>query len=445
MFSTILKREIQEYIKSAKFLIGLGITVALLVVSTIINIQDYKTRHQDYLDAQRDLTKDTFYVRVLRPPQMLSILAQGKDRKLGNSLTMTYLGLPYRTSGYLGAYRSKHSQFVSGFSSVDFAFVVRVVLSLMVIFLAYNSISEEKARGTLKQVLANSLPRDQLLLGKFVGGLCVVLASLLISALIVTLIMQFHPAVSFTGSDWTRILSILGVSALYLIFFYSLSLFVSVVVNRPAVTLMVLLQIWIFLIIIYPNLGVIAANYFYPLPSEQEISQQKRAAFQSYEEEHKKVRDAFSKAVRSAQPVPEEIGKRNIELSIIQTDSRYQVDKEFSRKLTSQMRFAQNFSILSPAVLFDQAVNRYTKTGMGEFERFMDGVYRHWQKLTERQKLRYEDLKAYRDAKLPEFTYSSESISRNFLLTLPQWILLILFSLIFFILAYVKFLRKDVR
>jgi len=149
--------------------------------------------------------------------------------------------------------------------------------------------------------------------------------------------------------------------------------------------------------------------------------------------------------VRSAQPVPEEIGKRNLELSIIQTDSRYQVDKEFSRKLTGQMRFAQNFSIFSPAVLFDRAVNRYTKTGMGEFEKFMDGVYRHWQKLIERQKLRYEDLKAYREAKLPEFTYSSESISRNFILTLPQWILLFLFSLIFFILAYVKFLRKDVR
>lgn len=279
----------------------------------------------------------------------------------------------------------------------------------------------------------------------FAGGLCVILGSLLISVLVVTIIMQFHPAVLLFGSDWTRILSILGVSALYLIFFYSLSLFVSVVVNRPAVTLMVLLQIWIFLIIIYPNLGVIAANHLYPLPSAQEILQQKRAAVQPYEEEYKQVRDAFSKAVRSAQPVPEEIGKRNIELSILQTDSRFQVDKEFSRKLTGQMKFAQNFSILSPAVLFDRAVNRYTKTGMGEFERFMDGVYRHWQKLTERQKLRYEDLKAYREAKLPEFTYSSESISRNFISTLPQWILLFLFSLIFFILAYVKFLKKDVR
>jgi ABC-type transport system involved in multi-copper enzyme maturation permease subunit len=445
MFVTIIKREILEYIKSAKFLIGLGITIALLVISTIINIQDFKTRHQDYLDAQRDLTKDTFYVRVLRPPQMLSILAQGKDRKLGNSLTMTYLNLPYRTSGYLGAYRSQHSQFMAGFAAVDFAFVVRVVLSLMVIFLAYNAISEEKSRGTLKQVLANSLPRDQLLLGKFAGGLFVVLGSLLISAIVVALIMLFHPAISVGGSDWTRILSILGMSALYLICFYTLSLFVSVAGNRPAITLMVLLQVWIFVIIIYPNLGVIAADHLYPLPSEQEIAQQKRTAFQSYEEEFKRVRDAFTKAVRSAQRVPEEIGRRNIELWTIKTDLNYQVDKEFSRKLTGQMKFAQNISLLSPAVLFDQAVNRYAKTGMREFESFMDGVYRHWQKMTERQKLRYEDTKAYREAKLLEFTYPSEPLSKDFVWTLPQWILLFLFSLIFFVLAYVKFIKKDVR
>ena len=199
------------------------------------------------------------------------------------------------------------------------------------------------------------------------------------------------------------------------------------------------------MIIILPNLGVIAANNLDPLPSEQEIAQQKRAAFLPYEEEFKKVRDTFTQAVRSAQAVPEEIGKRNIELWTIQTDMNFQVDSEFSRKLTAQMNFAQNFSFLSPAVLLDQAVNRYARTGMGEFEKFMEGVYRHWQKLAERMKLRYEDIKAYKETNLPEFSYLSESLSESFTITLPQWILLFLFSLIFFILAYVKFLKKDVR
>lgn len=444
MLSAIMKREILEYIKSAKFMIGLGITTVLIAVSTMINIQDYKIRQQDYLDAQRDLTKDTFYVRVLRPPQILSILSQGQDRKLGNSLTMTYLNLPYRTSGYLGQYASKHHQYAAGFEAVDFAFVVRVVLSLMVIFLAYNAVSEEKSQGTLKQSLANAVPRDKILLGKFSGGLFVVLGSLLISAVVALLILLFHPAVSIQGADWLRFLSILGVSALYLSCIYSLCLFVSVAVNRPSAALMILLQIWIFLVIILPNLGVIAANSLYPLPSEQEIARRKEAAFMPYEEEAKKVREAFSRGVSSGD-LTEDIGRRNSELWIMQADMFFQVDREFSRRLTAQKNFAQNIAILSPAVLFDRVVNRYARTGVAEFERFMEGVHRHWQKLADRQKLRYADVKAWKETPLPEFSYQSEPLARSFARSLTQWFLLFLFGLIFFVMAYARFLKKDVR
>lgn len=445
MISTIIKREILEYLKSAKFLIGLSVTVILITISTIINIQDFKLRHQDYLDAQREMTGDRFYIRVFRQPQVLSTLVQGKERKLGNRVQFTYLDIPYRTSGYMGAYTSQHHRYLAGFSAVDFSFVVRVVLSLMVVFLAYNAISEEKTHGTLKLMLANRLPRDQLLLGKFIGGLLVVLGSLLISAILSLLIMLFHPAISVAGSDWARIFGLLGVSALYLIFFYTLSLFVSVMVNRPSISLMVLLQVWIFLIIIYPNLGVIAAEKLYKLPSQQEIAQQKMAAFQPYEEEFKKVREEFHNLVAKRENVPNKLAVRNIELNSIRAEKEYQVDKEFSKKLTRQMKMAQTISILSPAVAYDKASNRLARTGLADHERFMEGVFRHWQKHVELTKLRRMDRKAYRKTKLPEFTYPSETTAQSFVATLPQWLVLIAFSIIFFALAYTGFLKKDVR
>lgn len=445
MITTIIKREILEYLKSAKFLIGLSITVILITISTIINIQDFKLRQQDYLDAKREMTGDTFYIRVFRQPQVLSTLVQGKDRKLGNRAQFTYLDIPYRTSGYMGQYTSQHHRYLAGFASVDFAFVVRVVLSLMVIFLAYNSISEEKTHGTLKLMLANRLPRDQLLLGKFIGGLLVVLGSLLISAIISLLIMLFHPAISVAGSDWGRILGLLGMSALYLICFYTLSLFVSVIVNRPSISLMVLLQVWIFLIIIYPNLGVIAAEKLYRLPSQQEIGQQKKAAFQPYEEEFKKVREEFHNLVAKRENVPKEISLKNVELNAIRAEKEYQVDTEFSKKLTRQMELAQTISILSPAVVYDQAASRLARTGLAEHERFIDGVYNHWQKHVELTKLWRIDREALRKKKLPEFTYPSETTAQSFVATLPQWLILIAFSIIFFALAYTAFLKKDVR
>ena len=47
MLRTIIKREILEYLKSAKFLIGIGVTLILATGSTIINVQDYKLRKQE--------------------------------------------------------------------------------------------------------------------------------------------------------------------------------------------------------------------------------------------------------------------------------------------------------------------------------------------------------------------------------------------------------------
>ena len=69
MLRTIIKREILEYLKSAKFLIGLGITLALAAGSTVINVQDYKGRLQDYQSASQELKSDRFYKRLYRPPR----------------------------------------------------------------------------------------------------------------------------------------------------------------------------------------------------------------------------------------------------------------------------------------------------------------------------------------------------------------------------------------
>ena len=46
MLKAIVQREILEYLMSSKFLIGLGLTVALMGMSTFINIDDYQQRQQ---------------------------------------------------------------------------------------------------------------------------------------------------------------------------------------------------------------------------------------------------------------------------------------------------------------------------------------------------------------------------------------------------------------
>jgi ABC-type transport system involved in multi-copper enzyme maturation permease subunit len=445
MLKTIVVREILEYLKSARFVIGLGITLALAAGSTVINLQDYKARLQDYQSASQEMKSDRFYQRLYRPPQVLSTLIQGKDRKLGNSITVTYLDIPSTTSGYMGQGRSLHNRLVSGFAAVDFAFIVRVVLSLMVIFIAYNAVSEEKTSGTLKLTLSNRVPRDQLLLGKFLGGWLVILGSLAVAALVSLIIVLSHSFVAFASGEWTRLLAFIGLSALYLTVFYGVSLFVSVLVDRPSVSLMILLQAWVFLIVIYPNLGVIAAENLHTLPSQEQIAQQKAAAFEPYAAEQRKVQEAFTKAVQSGTEVPKDIAVRNAELWILRADLGHQVDEEFGRKLTAQTNLARAISSLSPAVLFDQAAERFGRTGMAEYERFMREVYRYWQQHCERSKLMYADREAYKKAPPVDFRVPVESTAEAFAATWLDWLLLAFFALALFALAYTAFLKKDVR
>jgi hypothetical protein len=317
------------------------------------------------------MTGDRFYTQVFRQPEVLSTLVQGKDRKLGNRLQMTYLDLPYRNSGYMGDFTSQHHRFMAGFAAIDFAFVIRIVLSLMVVFLAYNAISEEKFQGTLKLMLANRLPRDQLLWGKFLGGLIVIIVLLLIATILSVVIMLIHPVISLGKAEWIRILLMFSISILYLISFYTLTIFVSTLVNRPAIAMLILLQVWVFLIIIYPNLDVITAENFYKHPTEQEIGIQKVAAFQPYENEYKKVREEFHNAIVSSGRPNEENSKPNFELSAKQAELDHQVDMEFSNDLNRQMKLAQYIAILSPAVLYDKVIQRLARTDMTSFERFI--------------------------------------------------------------------------
>jgi len=441
MIGVIYKREILDHLKSAKFLIGFGLTIAIAAAATVINTQDYGRRRQDYRAAQRDLQGNKFDILIYRPPEILSILVQGKDRALGNKASINYLNIPDRLTGYMSARRGARPKSISGFGSVDFAFLVRVILSLLVIFLAYDAVAEEKQSGTLKLALANALPRSSLLIGKAAAGLTVVLGSLLAAASVAGLIMMVHPAVDLSGADAVRILSLVAVSALYLTVFYMLSLLVSTAVKRPAIALMVLLQLWIFLVVVYPHLGVSIAENFFRLPTDREMAEKKQAAFAPYDEELKKVQERYYKGDMSPAG-----GGRYVELQAMRSRLENDVNREFGLRLSAQEGLARWISVLSPAALYSTAAEQYARTGIGEYERFMESIERYWKtKYMDLQMLRFKDLAAYRKAAVPAFEHPAEPTSEAWAATAPQVLVLTLLALIFFAAASTAFIRKDVR
>ena len=441
MLKTIIIREIQEYIKSKKFLIGMFITVVLVVITTIINIEDYVKRQQDYLDAKREMGK----TNVFRPPQSLSIIAVGKDRKLGNRVEITSTSNPIMSTGYLGLNHSKHRQFISAFSGIDFLFVIRVVLSMLVIFFAYNAVSEEKAHGSLKLILSNNIPRDKVILGKSIGGLCVIGIPLIISFLLSLLIMLVHPLVSLTLSDLVLIIGIFFTSLLYLTVFYTVSLVVSVLINKPSTALMILLQIWVFIVILYPNISVFIADKSYTMMSEGELRVKKFEISNPYFKKAHNLRNEYRKKNSNMKSwdYANPLLVQSYEASNTGFRMMYKVLRDHENTLLNQAENAYKIGIFSPAVVLDRITLHFSRTDIYEFEHFLDGVSQLYHAFRKRDNTPITDIDRLEN--MPEFAYRSETVSKRFLNVAGDMLILFMYSIIFMTVAYTLFLKKDVR
>jgi ABC-type transport system involved in multi-copper enzyme maturation permease subunit len=89
-------------------------------------------------------------------------------------------------------------------------------------------------------------------------------------------------------------------------------------------------------------------------------------------------------------------------------------------------------------------MQRLAGTDIREFDHFMEGVRRHWDKYIERWAFRYTDFKQYQEAKLPEFGYVVQSAGECIAQTLHQWVILFLLSVIFFVTAHMVFVKRDI-
>ncbi len=444
MIWIIARKELLEYLKSLRFVIGFSVTIALTVLSTVMNVNDFKARQDDCVSAQQEIKFDGYRVPIYRTPEVLSVLVEGKDRKLGNNAQIDPMNVPSKTSGYMGEYASQHHRYVSGFSSVDFAFVVRIVMSLLVIFLMYTAISEEKVRGTLKLSLANPLPRSTLLMGKLTGGLITVLLSLLVAFLVSIVILLVNPSVALGTEEWLRLGAVFGISALYLILFFAMSLFVSVTVNRPSVALTVLLQIWVFLAIVYPQIATAVIENAYKLPTQEQLDDRKAAASLPFQKEMLKVNEEIRANMAKGNSPDLSLIARLTDLGAKQAEARYGVDMETNNRMNHQLALVNTVTILSPMALYDQVAVRFSRTGSEEFDLFVAAVKRYWQVYVDMSKERFRNPQAPRQ-KLPPFTSTHESLGASFVGSSVQIIILVLLTVMFAALAYARFLRKDVR
>lgn len=447
MVWTITKREIYDNLLSSRFALATILCLILIVLGTYVSIRDYEKRMDEYsvgIQEQKG-PRAAYEPKVYRKPEVLGIFGQGLERRLG--MIADYREYSSRgmivLTGEMGTYGSRQSAYLSNLASIDFNFVVRVVMSLLAIFLAYDAVSGEREAGVLKLSFANSVPRAHILMGKFLGGIFCLVIPLTMSSIIALLMMQLSDAVQLGEAEWGRLGIILLLSMLYLAMFYAIGLFVSCITKRSTTTLIVSMLIWILLVVIIPNVGPAMVKRFRHRMSRDEMMSQAAKLHADYSERYRRK---FGSAMDSWDDT-EDIRRQKTEHRFKLTSALFKLFQEHTRELDRETDAGRWIARLSPASAFSFASNTFARTDIGTYKRFMDSVEVIFNMADSFMRLSRQEREE-QDKLLNDYEYSfrmSEALADSFRDATPDIILLLLFGVIFFMGAYASFIKYDVR
>ena len=218
----ITKRELYDNLNSLRFALATVLLLALMLTNAVVHLREQPVRMQKYRDAATQslnaLTSRTDLYdlaqkgpqRLYKKPSLLRFCTDG-----GDSLLPT---LAHAASHFWGDrdlkcfWRMTYPPATPNLKNIDpdatkidWAFVIGYVLSLIALLFTFDAVSGEREHGTLRLMLANSIPRHTVLIGKFLGAFISVNIPLVIAVLMNLLLISTSSAVHLGTEEWGRL------------------------------------------------------------------------------------------------------------------------------------------------------------------------------------------------------------------------------------------------
>ncbi|HUU20730.1 MAG TPA: ABC transporter permease subunit [Sedimentisphaerales bacterium] len=410
MLKSIIRKEILNNLLSYKFSIIIILSTILILVSIFVMYRDYCLA----LDNYEILRQESESVAVIRPTP-LSIFARGLEENLCRS----YGGGSSARIGVSSKQQSVNDLFKL-FTALDLLYVVKVILSLCAMLFAFDMVSGEKEIGTLRQSMSNNLKRPILILGKWIGGFISFILPFFIAVLLGTIFVTLSPMVEMSARNWAKLGLFLLSSVVYLAVFFSLGLLISCLTHHSSASLVFSLFVWAIFVFLIPNLGNILAHQLVRIPTVQRLELRL---------EQSSVRRDFEKH-RADESQHGRIDNR------IRAENEKLLD-DYRNRLNRLVKVSQNITRMSPLAAFTLLATDAMGTGVAEERRLKRAVLQHRDIIRD-----WDDEKGDR----PVFSYRRSSVKEVLDQGgLSNFLILILFNVLFFAGAYVTFLRYDVR
>lgn len=392
MIWKIAKKEFHNNFLTFRFTFGTLILILLVLAITLGSVRSYLDLREEYMLAfqanEAKLKENRVYCTIeyeaIKPPEVLSLLNLGVTNRLGNSLRVSLRQIPSPEKKY-----SHENPLLNIFTSLDLTLVYKIVISLLAMLFAFDAVSGEKQKGTLSLLIAQGASRFKIIAGKYFGNMLTLVLSFLISLFIAFLIIVFHFP-NLVPSDWIRICAFAVLTLFYISVFFLLGLVISSLTKKAPHSLIFCLFIWIFFVIIVPNLSTYMAAVLKPVPPEKTVDVQveelyaqtserirvwdkaNRSSFSIwgsidseegryvFQRATKETVDYFKKRIAFEEPLLKQ-----------RTDAIWQVKQDHYLQLRNQEKLATRMNRISPTGLFQEAAEMLSRTDISNYEKFI--------------------------------------------------------------------------
>ena len=503
MLWLVIQREFVSNVLTSRFMIGFIVCLLSTAVAVFVQVDDYEKRLAGYNTALREAEIEArewdLYSKIKpkahREPNPLSIFNVGTENFGANTVTVE-LGKPiFELSVPIWSAptqkRGSDNPFLAMFLTIDVVFIFKIVLSALAILFAYNTISGEREDGTLKLVLSNSIPRDTVVFGKYLGGMLSLFPIVLVSLIVALLITLSSSVAAFDGNDIAHIVLIFGVSLLYVSTWYLLGLLLSVWTKTAATTLILSMFIWVILTSVHSNAVTFSVEKFPPDKSNPE-SAALQPAFEVWDQ-FRKERDAHVKqrgyenikrsitwesathtgtatsswsggyffienysinsVSKADTTVFQEILGYQEQLRVEYADKAEEILNKPAEERERNAKFADTLSRISFADTYDFAVGTIAGTDRRSYNDYIQNARAYKREIVEylKDKAAFSSRAWFSTDKgtaelqdLPVFQHRRLSISESVARASVDILILVAWNIVLFMAAYVSFLRYDI-
>ena len=463
----IILRELLDYLQSIQFIVLLGVCVFLFILNGFISVKDFNEQKDLYnknisQGQQRNSTIMTYLNRQSTPLLFLSE-GGGKFRPSGYTL---------KPKGVIDANPAGPRNFkLPVIPDLDWSFIIKIIFSLYVILLGYGTIAGEKEQGTLCLILSNSISRIKVLVAKYCAILLTVLIPLLIGGVLSLIIMGISIPQVLSKNSLVRIIVMLGLAVIYLSIFAFLSLLISALIPRSSLALLLLLAFWVLFTVFIPNISGVLSEEFSDVPSEYQMA--KRVGEMTEKEVWARIDQVRERVNKGELKTEEEVKKETDRAFDMGQEDLIKHYKAYDDAMKKRARTAQNLSRISPTAMFQYASENVAQTGPNNEELFLKDIRNYanvydayiikkvgklvgtssWSFSTTFQingkpvHIRSPQPEIYDGDKsdFPQFTETHPSLGDDLKIAFLDLAGLILWNIVLAVLAFVAFLRADIR